>query len=110
MPAAGSSARRRRSQVEPTGYTEGMGSHAREGHGGPHATHTPPLVDRVRSVDRRRLLYGDWTPVVRDGIDVLRIAFVVGTVAFWLLGRSTCGSRPTARRRSLRSSGSRACP
>jgi hypothetical protein len=31
-------------------------------------------------VDTRRLLLGDWTPVVRDGIDVLRLAYVGTTI------------------------------
>jgi uncharacterized membrane protein HdeD (DUF308 family) len=37
----------------------------------------------------RRLLYGDWTWAVRDPLDVLRIAFFGGTIAYALLGRST---------------------
>ncbi|HZQ65092.1 MAG TPA: DUF308 domain-containing protein [Gaiellaceae bacterium] len=41
------------------------------------------------SFDRRRLLYGDWTWVVRDWLDVLRIAFIAGTIAFAVMGRST---------------------
>jgi uncharacterized membrane protein HdeD (DUF308 family)/uncharacterized membrane protein YjdF len=39
--------------------------------------------------DRRRLVYGDWSWLVRDGLDVLRIAFFAGTVAFAVQGRST---------------------
>ncbi|HEU5363526.1 MAG TPA: DUF308 domain-containing protein [Gaiellaceae bacterium] len=38
---------------------------------------------------RHRLLYGDWTWAVRDPLDVLRIAFFAGTIAYALLGRST---------------------
>jgi len=37
----------------------------------------------------RRLLLGDWTPVIRDGIDLLRIAFVAGTIVFLVLGNLT---------------------
>jgi hypothetical protein len=37
----------------------------------------------------RRLLLGDWNRYVRDPIDVLRIAFIAGTVVYWALGRST---------------------
>jgi hypothetical protein len=40
-------------------------------------------------MDTRRLLLGDWNRVVRDPIDVLRIAFIGGTVVYWALGRST---------------------
>jgi uncharacterized membrane protein HdeD (DUF308 family)/uncharacterized membrane protein YjdF len=39
--------------------------------------------------DRRRLVYGDWSWLVRDGLDVLRIAFFAGTIAFAVQGRST---------------------
>jgi uncharacterized membrane protein HdeD (DUF308 family) len=39
--------------------------------------------------DRRRLVYGDWTWFVRDGLDVLRCAFIAGTIVFAVEGRST---------------------
>jgi uncharacterized membrane protein HdeD (DUF308 family)/uncharacterized membrane protein YjdF len=39
--------------------------------------------------DRRRLVYGDWSWLVRDGLDVLRIAFFAGTIIFAVQGRST---------------------
>jgi hypothetical protein len=38
-------------------------------------------------VDTRRLLLGDWTPVVRDGIDVLRLLILGGAVGYALAGR-----------------------
>jgi uncharacterized membrane protein HdeD (DUF308 family) len=38
---------------------------------------------------RRRLLYGDWTWLVRDSLDLLRLAFITGTVVFAVQGRST---------------------
>jgi uncharacterized membrane protein HdeD (DUF308 family) len=38
--------------------------------------------------DRRRLVYGDWTWFVRDGLDVIRLAFIGGTIAFAIQGRS----------------------
>jgi hypothetical protein len=38
-------------------------------------------------VDTRRLVLGDWTPVVRDGIDVLRLLILGGAVAYALAGR-----------------------
>jgi uncharacterized membrane protein HdeD (DUF308 family)/uncharacterized membrane protein YjdF len=34
-------------------------------------------------------VYGDWTWLVRDGLDVLRLAFIGGTIAFAVQGRST---------------------
>jgi uncharacterized membrane protein HdeD (DUF308 family)/uncharacterized membrane protein YjdF len=39
--------------------------------------------------DRRRLVYGDWSWLVRDGLDVLRFAFIAGTIVFAVQGRST---------------------
>jgi uncharacterized membrane protein HdeD (DUF308 family) len=41
------------------------------------------------SLDRRRLLYGDWTWFLRDPLDVLRVVFFAGTIAYALIGRST---------------------
>ena len=37
-------------------------------------------------MDGRRLLLGDWTPLVRDGIDVLRLGLVLATGAALLVG------------------------
>jgi hypothetical protein len=37
-------------------------------------------------VDGRKLLLGDWTPLVRDGIDMLRLALVIATVATLFAG------------------------
>jgi hypothetical protein len=42
-------------------------------------------------VDGRRLLLGDWTPYVRDGIDVLRIGLVIATVAVLVAGETAGG-------------------
>ncbi|MGY1650137.1 hypothetical protein [Geodermatophilus sp. SYSU D01119] len=39
-------------------------------------------------MDARRLVFGDWTPVVRDGIDLLRLALLGGAVAYGLAGRA----------------------
>ncbi|HVM58582.1 MAG TPA: DUF308 domain-containing protein [Gaiellaceae bacterium] len=41
--------------------------------------------------DRRRLLYGDWSWLVRDGIDVIRVAFITGTVLLTAEGHSNSG-------------------
>jgi hypothetical protein len=43
-------------------------------------------------VDVRRLVLGDWTPVIRDGIDVLRLAILGGGVAYALAGRAGAAS------------------
>jgi uncharacterized membrane protein HdeD (DUF308 family) len=40
-------------------------------------------------LDRRRLIYGDWSWLVRDGLDVLRALFIAGTIVFAVQGRST---------------------
>ena len=37
-------------------------------------------------MDGRRLLLGDWTPLVRDGIDVLRLGLLLATGAALLIG------------------------
>ncbi|MEX5719473.1 hypothetical protein [Geodermatophilus maliterrae] len=39
-------------------------------------------------MDVRRLVLGDWTPVVRDGIDVLRLVILGGAVAYAVAGRT----------------------
>jgi hypothetical protein len=39
-------------------------------------------------MDTRRLLLGDWAPIVRDGIDVLRLAFVGATIGALASGHS----------------------
>ena len=38
-------------------------------------------------MDTRRLLLGDWTPLVRDGIDVLRLVILGGAVVYAVSGR-----------------------
>ena len=37
-------------------------------------------------MDARRLVLGDWTPVVRDGIDVLRLVILGGALAYAVAG------------------------
>ena len=43
-------------------------------------------------MDARRLVLGDWTPVVRDGIDVLRLLLLGGAVAYAIAGRPGAAS------------------
>ena len=43
-------------------------------------------------MDARRLVLGDWTPVVRDGIDVLRLVILGGAVAYAVAGRPGAAS------------------
>ena len=38
-------------------------------------------------MDRRTLLLGDWHPLIRDGIDVLRLVILAGSVAFAVAGQ-----------------------
>jgi uncharacterized membrane protein HdeD (DUF308 family) len=52
-------------------------------------TATPEtLATTIRGWDWQRILYGDWTWLVRDWIDVIRLAFIGGTIAFAVQGRS----------------------
>ena len=37
----------------------------------------------------RRLLMGDWGPVIRDPLDLMRLAFLVGGIAFAMAGDAT---------------------
>jgi uncharacterized membrane protein HdeD (DUF308 family) len=48
------------------------------------------MATHVASVewDRRRLVYGDWNWLIRDGLDLLRVAFIAGTIVFAVRGRS----------------------
>jgi uncharacterized membrane protein HdeD (DUF308 family) len=46
------------------------------------------MVTTIRGWDWQRILYGDWTWLVRDWIDVIRLAFIGGTIAFAVQGRS----------------------
>ena len=39
-------------------------------------------------MDVRRVVLGDWTPVVRDGIDVLRLVLLGGAVVYAMTGRT----------------------
>jgi len=43
----------------------------------------------MRALDRRYLLLGDRNRLVRDPLDLLRLAFFAGTVVFAVMGRST---------------------
>ena len=43
-------------------------------------------------MDARRLVLGDWNPVVRDGIDVLRLLLLGGAVAYAVAGRPGAAS------------------
>ena len=47
------------------------------------------LVTTIRGWDWQRILYGDWTWLVRDWIDVIRLAFIGGTIAFAVQGPLT---------------------
>ena len=43
-------------------------------------------------MDARRLVLGDWTPVVRDGIDVLRLVILGGALVYAVAGRPGAAS------------------
>jgi hypothetical protein len=42
-------------------------------------------------VDTRRLILGDWTPIVRDGIDALRILLLLSAVVAFAMGEFGAG-------------------
>ena len=44
---------------------------------------------------RRRVLHGDWHPLLRDWIDVLRLHYVVAAVVFFALGDASAALRLT---------------
>jgi hypothetical protein len=40
----------------------------------------------MNAVDSRRALFGDWGPVIRDPLDLLRLSFAVAAVVYGVLG------------------------
>jgi hypothetical protein len=51
----------------------------------------PPRSNRLRKL--RRLVFGDWYPLLRDPLDLLRLSFIVAAVAFFLAGSLEYGVR-----------------
>src|SRR5262245_36789409 len=47
-----------------------------------------PTIGRSNRLTWQRLVLGDWTRIVRDPLDVLRIAFILGTIVWGLMGNS----------------------
>jgi uncharacterized membrane protein HdeD (DUF308 family) len=47
-------------------------------------------------INTRRLIYGDWSWLVRDGLDVVRYAFICGTVVFAIRGDPDTGALAAA--------------
>jgi len=50
-----------------------------------NAAVTPTLAPSTR-ITWQRVVLGDWTRIVRDPLDVLRIAFILGTIVWGLMG------------------------
>jgi uncharacterized membrane protein HdeD (DUF308 family) len=50
----------------------------------------------VRRWDWTRIVYGDWTWFIRDWLDLIRVAFIGGTIAFAIQGRSTAAALTAA--------------
>lgn len=48
----------------------------------------PPLPAWLDTPRARRLVFGDWNPIIRDPIDVLRAALLVGSVLLILLDKN----------------------
>jgi hypothetical protein len=50
-----------------------------------------PAPVSARGLTRQKLILGDWTRIVRDPLDVARIAFIVATIVWILLGHAMTG-------------------
>jgi uncharacterized membrane protein YjdF len=50
-----------------------------------------PAPESARGLTWQKLILGDWTRIVRDPLDVARIAFVVSTIVWILLGHAMTG-------------------
>jgi len=50
-----------------------------------------PTPVSARGLTRQKLILGDWTRTVRDPLDVARIAFIVSTIVWILLGHAMTG-------------------
>jgi hypothetical protein len=50
-----------------------------------------PAPASARGLTRQKLILGDWTRIVRDPLDVARIAFIVSTIVWILLGHAMTG-------------------
>jgi hypothetical protein len=50
-----------------------------------------PAPVSARGLTRQKLILGDWTRIVRDPLDVARIAFIVSTIVWILLGHAMTG-------------------
>jgi uncharacterized membrane protein YjdF len=51
--------------------------------------HPPPLG--AHALTWQKLILGDWTRVIRDPLDVARIAFIVSTIVWIMLGHAMTG-------------------
>jgi hypothetical protein len=54
-------------------------------------TVAPPAPKEVNGLTWQKVILGDWTPVIRDPLDVARIAFVVATIVWVSLGHAWTG-------------------
>ena len=50
-----------------------------------------PAPEGARGLTWQKLILGDWTRIVRDPLDVARIAFIVSTIVWILLGHAMTG-------------------
>lgn len=61
-----------------------MSTHADPGHAAPPAG--------VRGASwLRRALFGDWHPLLRDPLDLLRLSFAIAAIAFFIAGSTEYG-------------------
>jgi uncharacterized membrane protein YjdF len=50
-----------------------------------------PAPVKMQGLTWQKLILGDWTPVIRDPLDVARIAFIVSTIVWIMLGHAMTG-------------------
>jgi len=49
-------------------------------------TIAPPAAHATRGLTWQKVILGDWSRFVRDPLDVARLAFIAGTIVWWLAG------------------------
>jgi hypothetical protein len=54
-------------------------------------TIAPPGRTELNGLTWQKVILGDWTPVIRDPLDVARIAFIVATIVWISLGHAWTG-------------------
>jgi hypothetical protein len=53
-----------------------------------------PTPTKAHNLTWQKLILGDWTRLIRDPLDVVRIAFVASTIVWIMLGHAMTASWP----------------